>query len=373
MTIGQNIKRLRRSNDMTQEELAEMLSISPQAISRWETDSAMPDISLLPTLVNIFGVTSDELLGIDASNLEKKIETIRNQAYSFYSRGYNDEAIKIIRDGLKAYPSSYTLMRELMYLTMWESDRDDKYSEEERKTLLDETICLGEAILDKCAVDVLRHDAIQCLCTSYKKRGEKEKSVALAKTMPSLVLSQESLLAYALDGTEAIRSKQEEMHTLLNLLVTSIHYFNLRTDDGTPFYSAEEKAQTRSKAIELIKLMFENGDYEQFALNLLSLYQDQADYYATLRQAEETLNCLKHCCRFAIQFCEKEKSSNHSSLLFRGIGANFTWMTGETENFASRLLEHMQMRIFDFLREEIEFNAMETELRQNAGKWNVMH
>ena len=52
MTLGQNIKKLRRNADMTQEELAEMLSISSQAVSRWEVGTAMPDISLLPSLGN---------------------------------------------------------------------------------------------------------------------------------------------------------------------------------------------------------------------------------------------------------------------------------------------------------------------------------
>jgi transcriptional regulator with XRE-family HTH domain len=45
MSFGQRIRELRRKNNMTQEELAELLSISSQAVSRWETDAAMPDIS----------------------------------------------------------------------------------------------------------------------------------------------------------------------------------------------------------------------------------------------------------------------------------------------------------------------------------------
>ena len=72
-TIGQNIKRLRKNVDMTQEELAELLSISSQAVSRWETGSALPDISLIPAIVNLFGVTSDELLGIDVSQLQNQV------------------------------------------------------------------------------------------------------------------------------------------------------------------------------------------------------------------------------------------------------------------------------------------------------------
>ena len=65
MTFGQTIKSLRREANMTQENLAELLSISPQAISRWETDVAMPDISLLPPLANLFNVTTDYLLGME--------------------------------------------------------------------------------------------------------------------------------------------------------------------------------------------------------------------------------------------------------------------------------------------------------------------
>ncbi len=80
MTIGQNIKRLRRNADMTQEELAEMLSISSQAVSHWETDSAMPDISLLPMIANIFDVTTDSLLGVDISNKEAHIKSIIEEA-----------------------------------------------------------------------------------------------------------------------------------------------------------------------------------------------------------------------------------------------------------------------------------------------------
>ena len=54
MSFGKTIKDLRRKHDMTQEHLAEILSISPQAISRWETDIAMPDISLIAPLCNLF-------------------------------------------------------------------------------------------------------------------------------------------------------------------------------------------------------------------------------------------------------------------------------------------------------------------------------
>ena len=65
MTFGKIMKDLRRNANMTQEKLAEILNISPQAVSRWETDAAMPDISLLPPIANLFHVTTDYLLCMD--------------------------------------------------------------------------------------------------------------------------------------------------------------------------------------------------------------------------------------------------------------------------------------------------------------------
>jgi len=65
MTFGENLKELRRKSGITQEKLAELMSVSPQAVSRWETDLSKPDISLLPPLANLFSVTTDYLLGME--------------------------------------------------------------------------------------------------------------------------------------------------------------------------------------------------------------------------------------------------------------------------------------------------------------------
>ena len=61
-TLGKRIGALRREKGLKQDELAEKLGISPQAVSKWETDQTCPDISLLPTLAKILGVSVDELL-----------------------------------------------------------------------------------------------------------------------------------------------------------------------------------------------------------------------------------------------------------------------------------------------------------------------
>ena len=61
-TLGKRIARLRRERELKQDELAAKLEVSPQAVSKWENDQTCPDITALPKLSEILGVTVDELL-----------------------------------------------------------------------------------------------------------------------------------------------------------------------------------------------------------------------------------------------------------------------------------------------------------------------
>ena len=61
-TLGNRIARLRKRKDITQDQLAEYMGISAQAVSKWENDITCPDITALPKLADYFNVTVDELL-----------------------------------------------------------------------------------------------------------------------------------------------------------------------------------------------------------------------------------------------------------------------------------------------------------------------
>ena len=61
-TIGNRIARYRKAKNLTQEALANQMGVSSQAVSKWETDASCPDISALPQLCRILGITTDELL-----------------------------------------------------------------------------------------------------------------------------------------------------------------------------------------------------------------------------------------------------------------------------------------------------------------------
>ena len=69
ITIGQNIKKLRSVKHITQKQLASFLGITEQAVSRWESGSGYPDITMLPSIASFFGVSSDTLLGHELLDL----------------------------------------------------------------------------------------------------------------------------------------------------------------------------------------------------------------------------------------------------------------------------------------------------------------
>lgn len=71
-TIGKRLKELREQQRLTQEELAQYLNVSRQAISQWENDKVYPDISNIALLCQLYKISSDELLGIETQPVDKK-------------------------------------------------------------------------------------------------------------------------------------------------------------------------------------------------------------------------------------------------------------------------------------------------------------
>ena len=71
--ISQNIKKLRQSRSLTQEELAERLGVSYQSVSRWETGLSYPDIELIPEIAAFFEVSTDVLMGVEKATAEQNL------------------------------------------------------------------------------------------------------------------------------------------------------------------------------------------------------------------------------------------------------------------------------------------------------------
>ena len=89
LELGNIIKKLRTEKSVTQDELAEYLGISYQAVSKWENGNTLPDITLLPKLASFFGIKIDELFSVDHEDeLERvdnilKRETMTDRNYSY--------------------------------------------------------------------------------------------------------------------------------------------------------------------------------------------------------------------------------------------------------------------------------------------------
>ena len=82
-TVGKKIASLRKAKSYTQEKLAGMIGVSPQAISKWESDTTMPDIMLLPVIADVFDITIDELFGKGLQKSERTIsfDEVTDEAY----------------------------------------------------------------------------------------------------------------------------------------------------------------------------------------------------------------------------------------------------------------------------------------------------
>ena len=71
LDLGNNIRQLRRRDKRTQEQLAEALGVTSQAVSRWESGGSYPDMNLIPSIANFFGVSIDELFGYEGERTRR--------------------------------------------------------------------------------------------------------------------------------------------------------------------------------------------------------------------------------------------------------------------------------------------------------------
>lgn len=89
-TIGQFIAALRKANGFTQQEVADRLNVSNKAVSRWERDESAPDLSVIPALAELLGVTCDELLKgeriVGTSSGERKEPKVEKQVKALINR-----------------------------------------------------------------------------------------------------------------------------------------------------------------------------------------------------------------------------------------------------------------------------------------------
>ncbi len=372
MSIGTTIKKLRRERDMTQEQLAEYLGISACAVSQWECDRTAPDISQIPLLVRIFGVSSDELLGIEAINKEKEIEDYREQINDLLRIGKKKEAFEVAREAYEKYPDSYRTMLE--FATAFAVNRQDGFfSEKEQKLYLAKSIKALENIISGCTDEIIRSHAKNNIVDFYMDNGQIEKAKEIAGIFPSLVQAREFYWIRTCKGDDKIKAHRDLLfHGLIRNLVMYWDH-NYKGDAGEKCYSDAEMCKLYEKQIALLELIFENGDFGEFNEDLRSAHLDAASYYAESEEAERTLDHLEHAADATVSFMREyyQKKYKHTSLLFKNYEAGVTrwWRYQSNENSASAFINELKSEKYDFIRTDERFTAIEEKLTPFAGMW----
>ncbi len=121
-SIGKTIKDLRKSRGLTQEELAEKIGVTAQAISKWENESGMPDLSQIVPLAHVFGVSTDILLGTGDIKKIDDVSEILQRAQKKLTFPLTVECLtdkyNVLLDGLKIYPNNFILILQCMELEL---------------------------------------------------------------------------------------------------------------------------------------------------------------------------------------------------------------------------------------------------------------
>lgn len=232
--LAEKLKELRRNQGNTQEELADFLGITVQAVSKWERAEGMPDITCLPRIAGFYAVSVDTLLGVDEAAKEARISEICRE----YDRirqcpprpdgtlivENNIEAgIEYIRTALAELPDCWFFM-QLLASDLWYHAKSKEG--EEKSALLDEAERWCRKILAGCTEDRWRHCANEILCLTLYEQGNKRQASELAWSLPGAVGSNDFMLTNVLEGAELERQLAISIREFLRLAYLSVQKLN---------------------------------------------------------------------------------------------------------------------------------------------------
>ena len=199
-TMGQIIRKLRKERNLTQEELAEQLAITFQAVSKWENDIGMPDISQVVPIAHLFGVTTDTLFGNDITDSTEEIRNfiremekrISNKPPEGISRfGHRKACCEDVQKMITLYPNHFELiccsLPFIVYL-LWDY-KDEQFAneiedkEKEMKAWCNEAIRQANIVLNYCTDGKYLNIANRWLVSIYRIMKDYEKAEEHAMMM----------------------------------------------------------------------------------------------------------------------------------------------------------------------------------------------
>lgn len=181
---------------ITQERLANELYISNQAVSKWERNASLPDVSLIAKIANILGVSCDALFVDSLDDINNDIDELIKFAEKLNICNTDEyiKGIQALEKALERYPKACALKLALAEAYLKGIDFLD-YSD---GNYTDKIITHGEYVLNNSEEISEVFRSIQLLCYTYKIIGDTERARELAEQMPSLDICKEALLYHSL-------------------------------------------------------------------------------------------------------------------------------------------------------------------------------
>ena len=343
--ISKNLRKLRKEHDMTQDELARKLGVSYQSVSKWEQGKSNPDLAMLPAIAVLFGVTIDELYGMDEIKRQQRLVKLNKRIKENYQLHRVNNNIPLIQEALDEYPDSYDLMFELgrSYFLA-------HVDEEETIGYLGEASELFNKVLKSTDNEKLKDDCRYYLnlCSYYSG----ESAVAHEESIDSSrELIKNILLADETMDTDRDMSMKNNIESLTMFLARQI--WKLADPDCLyPATSvAAQKAAYLMKAADLLKWLYDENDFFSVYKELSDLYRVSAAIYMYDSRFEEALTAIEKAVEHAIAY-DTSNGGVHSSLLVQGINDDFC---SANKTCARLLANKLKQERYDRVRNNTNF------------------
>ena len=272
INIGNKIRELRKKKGITQEILASVLSVSPQAVSKWESGLTYPDMEMIPVIAGYFEVSMDMLFDYDVREMKEKIQKIIDDAWNYF---FDDtqKYIEIMKDALQEYPGNEELLTAL--LDAYEYNLRDKGD----TSRLDEMIELSQKIITESNDFIRICNVTDIQAAAYLKKGEYQKAKSVLESLPREYDLRDWAFAFRLSGKDKLNgATMSRCHHLQNLYIACMEegnawFFmdqhpNVKFRDYTPDDYIPEALKCYQKGLRVLTTFL-----------LDDLYDDPSDQY----------------------------------------------------------------------------------------------
>lgn len=352
--IGKKIRLLRKNNDVTQDKLAAYLGVTPQAVSRWESEICYPDIETLPQIADFFGVGMDELLCYDSIQKEAKIREYLENAEVLAENEKLGECLALLREAYAEIPSSYEIQLELAKVLSAISAEGKP-----RKNDLMEAVSLCNHILDYCTDDELRDETKKTLCDIYSHQlGNDKLALDIAEKLHGMNYSKEIVKATVLTGEIAFRQAQVNIMGFADNMWWHMYNIACVPDISEDRYSLDQKIEIMEKGVSLFELIFD-GNYLYYNDRLANSYRQLAMLYLLKGDRDTAVSCVQKMATYAIAFDSITDSEKYSSVLLNTITYKNERPDGaESPTLCAKLLRgRFSNRIWAPIRNDARFVA----------------